>query len=433
MHSPIFPTALKFYQWGWNLAIPLLYCHSRLKKGFVERTLRERPPQADLWIQAASVGESYLSLELLTCLNPPEKLRVLITTNTSQGRGIIEKVRQNKEIELKPNLILKTAYFPFDSPSIMDKALSAIRPELVLLLESELWPGLLSICRRKGVKVLVVNGRMTRKSLKRYLIWPSFWENNRPDKILAMSEDDARRFGELFGNEVVDTMSNIKFDRISAAGPLTGNVNPLAGLLPPESLFAVLGSVRQEEEKDIEQLIPELLANKPEAIIGLFPRHMHRIKSWQKRLNKMSLDWSLRSLINKPVNSGKVILWDTMGELSPAYSLARAAFVGGSLAPVGGQNFLEPLICGIKPVIGPHWSNFHWIGRQIIDQGLVHEARNRRECSVFLLKGLGQPLDREKNRKQALAYIESRKGGTAKAVDEINSLLNSTNPESGVY
>lgn len=422
MHPTIFSTALTLYQWCWNLAIPFLYRHKRLREGYTERTVKKQPPRADLWIQAASVGESYLALELLSGLNDSGPLSVLLTTNTSQGRDVIEKALRNKEVDTS-NLTVERAFFPFDNPKLMEKAVTAADPRLVVLLESELWPGLLTVCKNKGVKVLVVNGRMTGKSLRYYRLWPSFWRYIRPDKIMAMSEDDAGRFRRLFGREVVETMPNIKFDRINAGPPLTGVQNPLAEILPPDSPFIVLASVRQEEEREVRELISDLLSRHPGVIIGLFPRHMHRIKSWRKRLARISADWILRSRVTKPATKGQVILWDSMGELCQAYSRARAVFVGGSLAPLGGQNFLEPLIHGIKPVIGPYWSNFHWVGRQIIDQGLVQKGGDSQECLALIEKQLSQPQDREKNRRQAFAYFEAYRGGTRIAVAAINSML----------
>ncbi|MFP3982367.1 MAG: 3-deoxy-D-manno-octulosonic acid transferase [Desulfurivibrionaceae bacterium] len=422
MSPTVFSTAFKIYQWCWNLAIPVLYFHGRLKEGFTERTVKKQPSRADLWIQAASVGEAYLALEVLSGLNSSGPLRVLLTTNTGQGKEVIEKALRNQEFDIS-NLTVERAFFPFDNPKLMEKAVTAADPRLVVLLESELWPGLLTVCKNKGVKVLVINGRMTEKSLRYYRLWPTFWRKIRPDRVMAMSDEDARRFRRLFGTEVVGKMPNLKFDRISTSPPLAGVQNPLTDLLPPDSLFIVLASVRQGEEREVRELISDLLRRHPRVIIGLFPRHMHRIKSWRKRLAGISADWISRSRLTKPANKGQVILWDRMGELSSAYSLARAVFVGGSLAPLGGQNFLEPLVHGIRPVIGPNWSNFHWVGRQIIDQGLVQEAGDRQECLALLENDLIQPQDREKNRRYALAYFEAYRGGTRIAVAEINSML----------
>jgi 3-deoxy-D-manno-octulosonic-acid transferase len=116
-----------------------------------------------------------------------------------------------------------------------------------------------------------------------------------------------------------------------------------------------------------------------------------------------------------------------MGEMLSAYQLAAAAFVGGSLAPLGGQNFLEPLTCGLKPVIGPYWSDFSWIGREIIDQGLVLQAKDWREAAELLLQHVAEPPPREQTRQQVLTYVKNRQGGTAQTCTTINTLLSTAN------
>jgi len=394
--------------------LPCLRFSKRLRPGFEQRTLATPPPRADLWIQAASVGESYLALELINRLTPPSPITILLTTNTSQGMDILEKIR--REHQNSTNIKIHTAYFPFDKPTIMARAMSAVQPRAVVLLESELWPGLMKSCRRGNCKLLIINGRMTQRSLSRYLIRPSFWKELGPDTILAMSPEDGRRFGILFGHDIVDIMGNIKFDRFhSGDDGQNPTENPLRPLFEPESPFIVLGSVRKEEEEDLEELLRELRPKNPQAIIGLFPRHMQRLDHWQKNLSRLGLQWQLRSATTGPVKQGTIILWDVMGELAQAYELAWAAFVGGSLAPLGGQNFLEPLSCGLRPVIGPYWDNFSWIGREIMDRKLVFEAKDRWEVAEYLLENIHTPPRRAETRQALQAYIRNRQGGTGKA------------------
>ncbi len=415
-------TAFLFYQLAWGLALPILRRNRRLRQGWEERRLKTRPRPCELWIQAASVGEAYLAGEIIRRLNPEQRLRILLTSNTSQGREILEKARRSAERE-GLNMTVQTRYFPFDQPKIMARALTAARPRLIVLLESELWPGLMAACRQKKIKLAVVNGRINKKSLKRYKIWPSLWRNLRPERVLAISAPDADRFAALFGTDIVETMPNIKFDRVNEFGLAAGRVNPLSAIIGPDERLVVLGSVREEEERDIAWLIKNIMQKAPGTIIGLFPRHMHRLESWRRALARLSLPWLRRSDIQDQVKSGSVVLWDVMGELSPAYAIAQAAFVGGSLAPVGGQNFLEPLTCGLRPVIGPHWTNFLWIGREIIDQGLVVEVRDRRELAEILLKKLNKPLRRQEVRKAVIDYVRSRQGGTEQACQTIKELM----------
>ena len=127
--------------------------------------------------------------------------------------------------------------------------------------------------------------------------------------------------------------------------------------------------------------------------------------------------------MKKPANAGQVVLWDVFGELNIAYQCASAAFVGGSLAPLGGQNFLEPLVVGLKPVIGPHWQNFSWIGSQIVDQGLVHQADSWQDVASFLADDIARPEDKGIVKQKAAAYIRHRQGGTQRACELIMKYL----------
>ncbi len=409
---PVKKTVFRMYDLLWKAAIPVLRKNNRLAEGFVQRTL-ERPNlmAADLWIQSASAGEAYLAWELLKRISTGKTLKVMLTTTTRQGIEILHQAIKDDEIAHK-RIMMRAAYFPFDRPAIMQKAVHLIRPRVMVLLESELWPGLLNELKQSGCRVMIINGRLTRKSLSRYLVWPSLWYYLRPDNILAISDEDADRFARLFGGGSVSVMSNIKFDRLDSGDHLFPAENTLDPFLPPRSNFLVLGSVRQEEEKDVVNIISAIHHRRPETVIGLFPRHMHRITHWRKMLQRLGVPWGLRSDIKTQIPDGAVILWDVFGELDLAYAQASAAFVGGTLAPLGGQNFLEPLISGITPVIGPFWDNFKWVGKEILDLGIVHQAVSWKEVAEILIAAIMNPQPRETVRQQAGAYIKKRQGGT---------------------
>ncbi len=422
----ILKATLYLYNLVWNPVIPALRLNPRLADGFSQRMLQKMTlTKADIWIQAASSGESYLAWSILKKLHPRKPVKVIVTSNTRQGLGIIDRAIA----DITPNqrsVSACSAYFPFDKPSIMETAVKTILPSVMVLLESEIWPGLLAALKKHGGHTVIINGRITDRSLTRYLIWPSFWRMIGPDKILGISENDVKRFATVFGKERVEVMSNIKFDNI---GDITHGLETekhLGKIIRSGTPFLVLGSTRREEEPVVEKIILDIRRRRPDTIIGLFPRHMHRITYWKEALNRIATPWMLRSQIEKPVPNGTVILWDAFGELSSAYSLSKSAFVGGGLAPLGGQNFLEPLTCGIIPVIGPSWENFAWVGREIVEQGLVHVATEWKEVSNFLVKSIEKTTPREKVRKAALMYVKDRQGGTAKACTLIEKLFNET-------
>jgi len=415
--------AFQLYNIGWKIAIPALRLNKRLAEGFKQRILRNKLPKADIWIQAASVGEAFLAKELLDHFKPSNPTRILVTSNTSQGIEILKQA-VSKITPTNSGITAFTAYFPFDKPTIMARAVSDVSPIIVVLLESEMWPAHMAALKKTGCKILIINGRITSKSLSRYLIWPSLWSTLSPDKILAISKNDAKRFATLFGRDRVDVMPNIKFDRIGSMESTTFSKNPLENVIPLETSFLVLGSVRYEEEHLIERIIADILHRRPETVIGLFPRHMHRMKYWEDALSRLSIPWILRSEAKHPVSPGTVILWDTFGELSFAYKVSKAAFVGGSLAPLGGQNFLEAVTCGIVPVIGPSWENFAWVGSEILNLGLVKIASDWKEVTDALAKGIANPPAHETVQKSAFEYLKDRQGGTEIACRLIHQFIN---------
>lgn len=414
------------YNAGWRLARPLLKLNPRLKDGYAARMLNPAPPgPVNIWIQAASAGEAYLAETLIKALPGIRSLDILVSTNTAQGMEILEKTIPLIH-EKRPQLNIRAAYFPFDQPAVISAAVRQIDPQVMVLLETELWPGLLRALHKHDSRILILNARMTQKSLKRYLMIPDLWRALAPDKVLAISRADANRFARLFGWDIVDVMPNIKFDRVHLDEPLDDKSAKLSHLLPSGAAFLVLGSVRQEEEADITNIIDKLSRRFPDLVIGVFPRHMHRLSAWERYLKKLQRPWMHRSsLTAEAAKPGTIILWDAFGELNAAYARATAVFVGGSLAPLGGQNFLEPLIHGVVPVIGPSWENFAWVGPSVFTRGLVRKTPHRQAAAKELIRLVAHPPAKDKIRAMAADYIKKRQGGSEQAGREIIQTLNS--------
>ncbi|MBT8762527.1 hypothetical protein KFV02_01090 [Desulfohalobiaceae bacterium Ax17] len=414
---------LLLYTLAWYLFLPFTFFSSRLRQGLKQRwgfCLPKGP--FDLWIQAASVGEAQLAITIINHLTSPansttqplnHSTKILITTCTSQGFEVLKKKINNPHIHL--------AYFPFDPLCIMYRSLAKISPRLVLILETEIWPSFLSICKVKSIPVILANARMSTKSYSRYLKIRGLLRAIGPSKILAISENDARRFADIFSKAKIKTMPNIKFDQISVAPPLNYVQNPLAKYFKPKSPLIVLGSVREQEEDKIKWLIKKIMSSHPRTIIGLFPRHMHRLDAWKEFLSREEINWVLRSRLKEQISNSLVIVWDTFGELIPAYALARSVYVGGSLVPCGGQNFLEPISQGVIPCIGPFWDNFKWVGQEIIQQHLVIQVNDAQELYTELTKT--KTISRDEVHARFLEYIQDKKGGTDLVCDQINKFL----------
>lgn len=444
---------LKAYSAAWRLARPLLKRHKRLSAHFAERLVPElwpedlmpaaaRPdaavPPFRLWIHAASGGEAYLAREIVAELVPrlperdgimPERA-VLCTSMTEQGMKVLYEAQ--KELSGK-NFIMAVNYFPLDEPALMLKALKQVfgppsqAPRAVVLLETEIWPGLLAACREYEVRSYILNGRMTEGSFKAYRHIAGILRGLAPTAVLACTGDDAERFRALFDAPGAPTrvslMPNIKFDRVVPAdGKTDGNkiMRELLGENPPELLL--FASVRQEEEKELLGVIGALHREAPKAAIVVAPRHMHRAEHWAEALGGLpggDKHLKVRSKGLENIAPGDLVLWDAFGELAALYGSATAAFVGGSLAPLGGQNFLEPLAFGVVPVIGPSWSNFYWVGEEPFKLGLVKRVQNAAGLKAALLEQLENPPDKTKVKKSFGAYLKERRGGAKHAAEFI--------------
>ncbi len=349
-------------------------------------------------------------------LNWPQfrPVTLLASSNTLQGMQVLQNIKPPGHVRLQ------TAFFPLDLPWIMNRTLCRLRPRLLALLETELWPGLLQACSRHSVKTIVLNARMSTQSLARYLfLFHSARLGTAPQRVLAQSGQDMQRFQLLFPASSTEYTPNLKFERGLTENFLPYVQNPLSVYFKPNSTLIVLGSVRKQEEEALLRVLCRLLQEKPKCIPVVAPRHMQRLASWKKLLQDAALPWILRSNLQENPAPGQIILWDVFGELQQLYALARAVFVGGSLAPLGGQNFLEPLAQGVIPIIGPHWHNFAWVGPEIIQSGLVQQVDTEQDLVYCLLQSLKQSKSRENVWKEFRSYVESRQGGLQKSIQTL--------------
>ncbi len=395
------------YQIFWTAFFPLLLLYPRLRTSLKERISFGKKERYDLWIHSASAGEAFLVLEIIKYL---KDLRLILTTNTPQGKQILQKTN------------LPVRYLPFDMPFIMEKVFKRWRPRLLVLVETELWPALLYTAKRYHIPVIVINGRISERSFRFYVKFRSIWRKIAPKAIYAVSCEDAKRFGLVFGMEKVSVMNNIKFDRIK---PVEEKIEKrLRNIIPEDSSFVVFGSIRKEEEEEVSKVIKGLFSIFPDLIVSVFPRHMERISFWKGFFERSKINYALRSAIKTYVKKGTAIVWDVFGELSSAYSIADAVFVGGSLKPCGGHNFLEPLSCGIIPCVGPFLDNFRWIGNEIFDMGLVIKVKDWKDLLRKISYQLLEKKDRKKIREKFFGYINSKKGGAKEAALLIKNYLN---------
>lgn len=410
--------ALKAYSGLWRAAMPLLRRNRRLAQGWQERLAQDEwralpASGVDLWLHGASGGEARLAETLLAEIAsfPDFRPTLLLTACTAQGMDILRQAAQ----KYGEKMVIETRYFPLDEPATMERALEAARPRLIALLETEIWPALLLGASRRGIPVFLLNGRLTPRAARGYALLPaSLRRAIAPKKILPVSRDDGRRFREVFATaEITPPVPNIKFDRItaSAAPPAA-----LAGLEPrADAPVIVFGSMRGREAKALKRALELLKQRLPGARLVVVPRHLHRAAAMRRSLEGPRTAPVLLSRLaeGEPIHPGAIVIWDRFGELPALYAAAQAAFVGGSLAPLGGQNFLEPLAAGLTPCVGPWLDNFAWTGPELFAGGLVHKAMDAEEAAAILARLALSPPSRKEVRRRFQEYLNAKKGGAA--------------------
>ena len=417
------------YRALWRLARPFLKKSKRLSDGWEERTgkFSEKTGPADIWIQAASGGEVRLALAICQTLPSTRPLKIIVATWTRQGLEVVEKTK-DKVLTRHPGMEITARFAPFDQPEIVLEALQSTHPSVVLLLETELWPGLMAACHELHIPVHVINGRINRSTVRFACLFSSLMEDISPRSIHAISETDRRSFASIFpcGASV---MPNIKFSLASEAmyQPLRSRP-PI--FLPGVPIF-LFASVRNSDETRLPGIFPSLFMAHPEAVIVIAPRHLHRVAAWQEVLDDTGLTpmlWSKFSL-GEQLPPGRVLIWDHFGDLPQLYASAQAVYVGGAFGE-GGQNFLEPLSAGRIPCIGPNAYNFNWA---LIEEkpdsptlkvcGLLIVADTPKAVARAMLAQIENPRDRGDIRKEFRTWLESRLGGVSIAADVIRKSL----------
>lgn len=415
------PNFFKFYNILWQLSLPFLKKNRRIGPSFSRRAATAHLKPADIWIQAASAGEAFLALSLLSCLKPEQPTRVLVTATTSQGREILSAGLPKTRIS--PQITHCLDWFPFDVPGTIQEAVKRVNPRVMVLLETEIWPALLYYLKENQTQILIVNARLSDKSARHYRWTKYLWSQLSPDHILAISKTDAKKFEQIFDKARITTMSNIKFD-LMLTGPETHLKQiALEKILSPDLPLSILASIRRQEESQVLKILEHLLAETPRQVVAIFPRHMHRVDAWKKKLKQHHFSFCLRSQLTSPMAQPGIILWDTFGELRSAYGLANTVCVGGSILPLGGQNFIEPAALGAPTVIGPHIDDFAWVGEEIINRGIVTKCKNRKSIARTMVSHLRSRGDRSILKQKAQKYIQEKQGGTQSACQAILAAL----------
>src|SRR5216683_4159899 len=392
----------------------------RQRFGMVPAALAGRGEKPAIWVHAVSVGEVVASSAVVEALRQkfPSR-RVLVSTTTSTGQKLAAQ-RFGAE---------SVFYFTLDFAFAVKPYLDALRPELVVVAETEFWPNFLRVAKRSGARIAVINCRISDRSLpgyKRFRFWlPRLLEKTlaNVDVFLAQTEEDRRRLGEIGAPEAKITVAgNLKFDVAPSPAPAIVASLRESFIHSAAGPVLVCGSTLEDEEGSLLSAFRNILANHPKAVMILAPRHPERFLEVAELVEGLGFRMWRRSLWSGEPLAGGVLLVDSIGELAALYSLATVAFVGGSLVPRGGHNILEPVLYGVPVVIGNHYENFRDIVNYFRERNAVRVV-GVAELPLVFMELIENREWQETLGRNALAALESQRGATAKTVDALVQLM----------
>lgn len=376
-----------------------------------------------VWIHAVSLGETRAAAILLKELRAQlPGMRLLLTHGTATGRAEGEKLLQPGDVQV---------WQPWDTPGAVRRFLRRFRPAMGILMETEIWPNLVAGCRAARVPLVLANARLNEKSRAgaRRLAWLSRPAYAGLAAVWAQTVQDAERLRDV-GARVAGVFGNLKFDvEPPAAQHAQGRAWREAGGRP----VVLLASTREGEEamwlEVLRQKWPPAPVDKAPAAIEtqarmpvqwlLVPRHPQRFDEAQRLCEAAGLRVSRRSQWGPAPQQADVWLGDSLGEMALYYGMAHAALLGGSFAPLGGQNLIEAAACGCPVVMGPHTFNFAEAARLAMDAGAAERVAGMAE-GVAAATALAQdPQRRAAQAARCLAFTQAHRGAaraTARAV-----------------
>ena len=335
-----------------------------------------------IWVHAVSVGEVNASMPLLRRLIAEyPNIEILVTTTTPTGsKLLLERLGGT----------VKHQYLPVDLPLCIKHFLDHWQPKALILLETEIWPNLINLCKQKGIKTALVNARLSEKSKSNYLKYNSLIKESVDslDLILAQYESDRLRFNEISQIKKIDICGNLKFDQDipSELNEISLNIRKDWSINGKVRPTLIASSTHEGEEDIVLDAFEKILKVRPESLLILVPRHLERFERVKGILQESKIPFVSRSMREDVSEDTKILLGDTIGELNFLYTLADVAFIGGSLIDHGGQNLLEPSAQSLALLSGPSLRNFSDISEQLIQNNalaVVHDAEEL--CNRFLL------------------------------------------------
>jgi 3-deoxy-D-manno-octulosonic-acid transferase len=377
-----------------------------------------------LWLHAVSVGEVQAAASLVAGLRREwPALPLAITSATPAGRARARAAFAS-DVEAR--------YAPYDLPWCVRAALRRLRPAVLVIMETELWPNLLNECTRERVPVLIVSARLSARSKARWsrfrsVLQPALGANV---TVAAQSAQDAARFVSLGVPPArVRVCGNIKFDRVPASAVREAGLGLRERYAAARPMW-VAGSTHAGEEQAALEAHALVRAAQPAALLVLAPRHRPRFDEVARLLDDGRMRWLRHSEVAaNPAGLGadaariEVLLLDTIGELENFYAAADVAFVGGSLVPIGGHNLLEPAALGVPALSGESQGNAPDVARLLVENAALRVVHDAGSLGAAVAELLGDEAARSRMARAAQATLEANRGALDAALAMIRSCL----------
>lgn len=384
--------------------------------GFVPRAARP----GCVWVHAVSVGEVQAAAGLVQALRRrhPDLTLVVSTvtpTGAQRARALFKDTVQH-------------CYLPYDLPGSVRRFLDRVTPQAAIILETEIWPTLYTELGARGIPLVLGSARLTTRSVGRYRRLASLFRDTLSRGILigAQTQADAERFRMIGAPPAhVQVTGNIKYDlEIPPAQVAAGRALRAAwGAARP---VWIAGSTHEGEETAALVAHAAVRAKHADALLLLVPRHPQRFDAVRQLLGKQGVRFAQRSSGSLPAAADAVLLVDTLGELQMLYAASDIAFVGGSLAAVGGHNLLEPAVLGLPVLSGPHTQNGPDIAELLAQSGALRFVGDGDELGAALLRWLNDPAGAKTEGERGRRAVEANRGAVDRLVAMIEPLLRSS-------
>lgn len=369
-----------------------------------------------IWLHAVSVGEINLLAPLIAEMQRRQSLDFVISTTTATGMELAKKKYPHQTL----------IYLPFDFSGTVRRALQAVQPDLLVLVELELWPNLLETASRQGVPLAVVNGRLSESSARGYRRW--YWlfgkSISKLDRVLVQSPEYAARFRELgVAADRIRVIGNLKFDNVDPqkAVPLATELRGKYQIEPGQFVL-VGGSTQPDEDRFLVATYQQLKSRFPHLRLVLAPRHPQRVPQLLDLLRATGLPYCRRSDL-RDAKPGDVVVVDVIGELMAWWSLANVAYVGGSQGHRGGQNMIEPAACGAVVCFGPETRNFRDVVELLRQADAASVVRNASELEQVICQAIENPRWAAGQGERAQQLVAQNRGTAAATAEQLLELL----------